>query len=233
MVENEDRVEEVARSRSSRGEVVLRRRSAGAAGGPEEVLELRANGVFVMDTAETSSEEAMAAEALRLVPHPRRVLVGGLGLGFTLQRVLADARVAEVSVVEIEEALVGWLRDGTVPHGPDLLGDPRVSVVVGDLADSLPSPSEPVDLLLLDVDNGPGHLVHDANAALYRPDFLARCRGALTEAGLLVVWAADRSPALAADLERLFPYAEERACPVRLQGREEDYYLYLAGTVAP
>lgn len=226
---------EVARSRSSRGEVVLRRRPGPegppGTGAPGSALELRANGVFVMDTVETSSEVAMAAEALALVPSPRRVLVGGLGLGFTLRRVLADPRVAEVVVVEIEEALVGWLRDGTVPHGPALLADPRVRVVVADLADALPGPGAAVDLLLLDVDNGPGYLVHDANAALYQEEFLGRCRAALSGQGLLVVWAANRAPALLADLRRVFGHAEERACPVSLQGREEDYYLYVAGTV--
>ena len=87
---------------------------------------------------------------------PGQVLVGGLGLGFTLAEVLADPRVRRVVVAEIEPALVGWLRDGTVPHGPALLADPRVEVAVDDVADVIGGPRASFDLVLLDVDNGPG-----------------------------------------------------------------------------
>ena len=123
---------EVARAESERGELVLRQRTE-----PDgsTTLELRANGVFVMDTRETSSERALAREALARHEAPGSVLVGGLGLGFTLAEVLADPRVRRVVVAEIEPALVGWLRDGTVPHGPALLADPRVEVRVADVAD--------------------------------------------------------------------------------------------------
>src|SRR5687768_4048873 len=121
---------EVARAESERGELVLRQRQD--AGGPA-ILELRANGVFVMDTAEVTSEEALAAAALDLVDAPRQVLVGGLGLGFTMHRVLADPRVERCTVVEIEEALVGWMRDGTISHGQTMLADERANPVVADV----------------------------------------------------------------------------------------------------
>ena len=115
-------MEEVARAESERGELVLRQRTE-----PDgsTTLELRANGVFVMDTRETSSERALAREALARHEAPGSVLVGGLGLGFTLAEVLADPRVRRVVVAEIEPALVGWLRDGTVPHGPGLARRPQ------------------------------------------------------------------------------------------------------------
>ena len=102
---------EVARAESERGEIVLRRRIEERAA---DALELRVNGVFVMDTRETTTETELAAAALELVEHPRRVVVGGLGLGFTTQRVLADHRVEQVKVVELESALIGWMRDGTI-----------------------------------------------------------------------------------------------------------------------
>ena len=153
---------EIARAESERGELVLReRRDEGA----PPALELRANGVFVMDTVETSTERALAAAALALVEEPRAVVVGGLGLGFTMHEVLADPRVERCAVVEIEQALVDWMRDGTVPHGPALLADERVVVVDADVAVAL-AEARPAsyDLVLLDVDNGPGYLVHEQNA---------------------------------------------------------------------
>ena len=216
---------EIARAENERGELVLRRRTTDAGA---DVLELRANGVFVMDTLETSSEVELAAVALDLVPDPRDVVVGGLGLGFTLQRVLADARVERVTVVEVEESLVEWMRDGTVPHGPALLADRRVRIVNADIAMAIAEARRTYDLVLLDVDNGPGYLVHDDNAGLYSPAMLERIRGLLNSDGVLVVWAANAAPELLQRLTEVFGDAEERACDVLLQDRPEQYYLYLA-----
>ena len=224
---------EVARAESERGELVLRRRRSPQAA---DVLELRVNGVFVMDTQETSSEEDMADLALGLVDHPRRVVVGGLGLGFTTRRVLADPRVVEVVVVEIEEALVGWLRDGTVPHGPALLADRRLRVVTADVATAITEARDTgsaYDLVLLDVDNGPGYLVHDANAAVYAERFLTDVRGLLAPGGVVVVWSADAAPELLATMTEVFGDGEERAFDVVLQGRETAYYLYVSRHRAP
>ena len=216
---------QVARATSERGELVLRRRTT--PDGP--VLELRANGVFVMDTAETSTERALATSALALVEDPGSVLVGGLGLGFTLEQVLADARVRRCVVVELEPALVGWVRDGTVPHGPALLADERVEVVVDDVARALRG-AEPAayDLVLLDVDNGPGYLVHDANAGLYEQSFLAVARRAVRPGGALVVWSAAEAPDLEVALRAVVGDVEAHPLEVRLQGRDEHYWTYAA-----
>lgn len=220
------RYDEIARAESPRGEVVLRRRTSN--GGPA-VLELRVNGVFVMDTRETTTERALAQRALELVADPRTVLVGGLGLGFTAHEVLADQRVERVDVVELEEALVTWMRDGTVPHGPELLADRRIRVVNADVATVVEEAGEATyDLLLMDVDNGPGHLVHEDNAALYQAGFLASARRALVPGGALVVWTADPAPDLEAALRGLFTSCEQVTIPVELQGRREEYHLYAA-----
>jgi spermidine synthase len=217
---------EIARAETERGELVLReRREEGA----PTTVELRANGVFVMDTLEVSTERALATAALELVDDPRAVVVGGLGLGFTMHEVLADTRVEKVAVVEIEEALVGWMRDGTIGHGPALLADERVSIVVADvvvaLAEATPAS---YDLVLLDVDNGPGYLVHEANAALYRAPALEAARQALRTGGVLVVWSAAEAPELEQTMSSVFGGAEARPFDVLLQDRDEQYWLYVA-----
>lgn len=215
---------EIARTESERGELVLRERREDTA---PPVVELRANGIFVMDTLETSSERALATAALATVTDPRDVLVGGLGLGFTMHEVLADARVESCTVVEIEGALVGWMRDGAIPHGPAMLADARLSLTVADVAVALDeAPEAAYDLILLDVDNGPGYLVHEKNAALYRVDLLRLARAALRDGGRLVVWSADRAPALLDALREVFDNGEETSYDVRLQGRAEEYLLY-------
>jgi spermidine synthase len=237
-------MEVIARADSERGELVLRRRDDGS-------LELRANGVFVMDTVETESERAMATATLaasrRSGRTPRRVLVGGLGLGFTLGEVLADAFVEHVTVVEIEPGLVGWMRDGTIPHGPALLADDRVELVTADIADFLRDaesageasgrggdPTEAgdddadaaYDLVLLDVDNGPGYLVHESNADLYEAPLLGAVRERMAEGGTLVIWSAFEEPELPLEMQDVFGNCRALAIPVDLQGREEQYWLY-------
>jgi spermidine synthase len=224
-VDTETSVDEIARAETERGDVVLRRRTSGTAA---DVVELRVNGVFVMDTAETTSEIELAARALELVEEPAAVLIGGLGLGFTLQRVLADARVERAVVVEIEEPLIEWMRDGTVPHGPAILADARATVVNADIAMAIAEARSTYDLLLLDVDNGPGYLVHAANEAVYEQAFLGRCRDLLSPGGVLVVWSANAAPELLDAMREVFGDAEEQAHDVLLQERPEQYYLYLA-----
>jgi spermidine synthase len=219
---------ELARAESPRGEVVLRERRDPDGTAPA-VLELRVNGVFVMDTLETSTERRLATAALALVEHPGDVLVGGLGLGFTAHEVLTDPRVERLVVVEVEEQLVAWMRDGTVPHGPRLLGDARLSLVTADIAQAIKeaTPSS-YDLVLLDVDNGPGYLVHESNEAIYRPDFLVAVAAVLKPGGVVVVWSAARSAALSQVMEAVFGTATALPLEVRLQDREECYWLYLA-----
>lgn len=220
----------MARSRTDRGELVLRERRPDAEqGGGPTVLELRANGVFVMDTAEHGSERALADAALAAVTEPRRVLVGGLGLGFTLTQVLGDRRVEHVDVVEIEQDLVDWMRNGTIPHGRQLLADDRVRVVVADLVQAVTEAGPSTyDVVLLDVDNGPGQLVHQGNAAIYDEPFLHRLLDRLEPGGALVVWSADTEPGLHDRLRTVFGDVEEHDHAVRLQDRDEHYWLYTA-----
>ncbi|MEO9325681.1 hypothetical protein ABFT23_19475 [Nocardioides sp. C4-1] len=223
---------ELARAETERGELVLRERRPGgddlddAAGAPT-ALELRANGVFVMDTVEVSTERALAGAALAVVEEPRAVCVGGLGLGFTMHEVLADSRVETCAVVELEQALVDWMRDGTIAHGPALLADERVKVVVADIAIAV-AEARPhtYDLVLLDVDNGPGYLVHETNATLYEQPFLEQVRAMLRSGGALVVWSAAEAPELATALGAVFDDVGADALDVRLNDRDEQYWLY-------
>ncbi len=216
---------EVARAESERGELVLRERRE--EGGPS-FLELRANGVFVMDNAEFTSEEALASAALELVAEPRRVLVGGLGLGFTMHRVLADPRVERCAVVEIEEALVGWMRDGTIPHGRTMIADERARLVVADISVALAEvEAASYDLVLLDVDNGPHFLVHESNAAIYQAPFLTEVRRILGPGGVLVIWSMDQAPDLQRAMAEVFGGCQAVLHPVRLQDRDEQYWLII------
>jgi spermidine synthase len=214
--------EVVARARSERGEVVVRRSPGGT-------LELRVNGVFVMDTAETGTERQLARATLGQVPRPRRVLVGGLGLGYTVRELLTDDRVEDVVVAEIEPDVVAWMRAGVLPNA-EVLADPRVRVVVDDVRRVVDSgraePSRPYDVVLLDVDNGPDFLVYADNAAVYTPGFLVACRRVLDADGVLCTWSSTYSHDLAEAQRAAFGTVDAQSFAVDLQGRREHYWLF-------
>jgi spermidine synthase len=198
----------------------LRRRNDGA-------LELRVNGLFVMDDVETSSERELARAVL--AHGARDILVGGLGLGFTLRELLASPAVAHVVVAELHGEIVHWMRDGTIP-GADLLADPRAEIVTGDVRDVIRAqPHESLDAIVLDVDNGPDFLVHDDNAAVYEDEFVAVCAERLRPGGRLCVWSMSDSADLTAGLARRLDDVRSRAVAVTLQGRDENYWI-LSGT---
>jgi spermidine synthase len=216
--------ETLARAMTPRGEVVLRRDEAG-------VLELRVNGVFVMDSARVATEEALAAVILDRLADPGLVVVGGLGLGFTVGRLLADQRVREIVVAEIEPPVAEWMRDGTVPHGPAIMSDSRLRLEVADVREVLAAePAHTLDAVLLDVDNGPDGLVHDANATVYDPAFLDMCASRLRPHGWLGIWSATASTALESALRDTIGPCERVPYAVDLDGRPEEYSVYVACT---
>lgn len=215
-----DRPEVIARGDGVLGEIVLRRRG--------DVYEMIVNGVFLMDTAETTTEELLADAVLDRHATPRRVLVGGLGLGFTTAALLHDPRVERVDVIEIESLLVDWLRAGLVPGARVVLDDPRVNVQVTDVRDALDDADPVYDAILLDVDNGPDFLVSEQNATLYEAPALAAAAAALAPSGLLAVWSSHGSPRLRDALATACGHCDEVPVEIVRDGRPLTYFLYTA-----
>jgi spermidine synthase len=124
-----------------------------------------------------------------------RVLIGGLGLGFTLEAALdALPRGASVVVVEFFGTIVDWNHKFSFQSETDLLADPRVVVEVADVVTYLWKVKRPFDAILLDVDNGPDAWSLESNARLYDYPGLKRIHRALKPGGLLAVWSAGASP---------------------------------------
>ena len=169
-----------------RGELVLRRVG--------EHLEIVSNGVFLMDTRDGRSERALVREAVAAHGRARDLLVGGLGVGFSLLEAVGLGDLTTIDVVEIEPALVGWHRTHLGGRTSDALADPRVHVVVADVADHLVAHPGAYDVVCLDVDNGPDWTVTDANAALYDDAGPRLLVAALRPQGVLSVWSASSSP---------------------------------------
>jgi spermidine synthase len=195
----------IARAESVRGEVVLRRRRNAA--GP--VDELIVNGAFAMDSAETGSERELG----RTAKDARRVLLGGLGLGYTADEVLRSS-VRRLDIVECEDALIEWAKLGATEVLQRVASDPRVRFHAGDIADVLDdrprarpaeashrrsgaaTPAGPWDAIILDVDNGPDFLIHPQNADLYTGPLLAATYRQLAPGGVLAIWCQGIAPPL-------------------------------------
>ena len=170
----------------------------------EQGYEVRLDDAFLMATHGALGEEVMVTLARERVPDPRRVLVGGLGAGHTLRAVLRQLPDAAVVVVEIGAKVVEWNRQHFDPSLGPSVDDPRVSTTIGDLAEHLRQEGSRYDVMLLDVDNGPGWLASPANAWLYTEQGLRATRGALRAGGAVVIWSPAPNPRLAAALDAVF-----------------------------
>ena len=161
-------------------------------------------GEELMNSRRGGSETALGAVACtRLSDRPApHLLIGGLGLGFTLRAVLADlGPQARVTVAELVPEVVAWARGPLAGVFGASLDDARVSIVEGDVAALIAAGRATYDAVLLDVDNGPDGLVSPANDALYDEGGLRAARRALRPGGVLAVWSAGRNPAFRRRLE--------------------------------
>jgi spermidine synthase len=145
----------------------------------------------LMSTRLRGSEEALATLACERIagrPQPA-MLIGGLGMGFTLRAALgALPRGAEVVVSELVPAIVAWARGPMAHVHGSSLDDPRVRIDEGDVGDLIAAARSSFDAILLDVDNGPDALSRESNDRLYDLEGLRRARSALRPGGLLAVW---------------------------------------------
>jgi spermidine synthase len=152
-----------------------------------------AAGKSLMSSRMHGSEEALATLACRRVRTLEQpcVLVGGLGMGFTLRATLDRLpKDATVVVVELVPAVIEWNRGPLGPLAGHPLKDRRVRVDVGDVGATLRANRNRFDAVLLDVDNGPAAFTASDNAGLYDDRGLATARAALTVGGVLAVWSA-------------------------------------------
>jgi len=216
----------IARGEGVCGEIGLRH-GLGPDGQP--AYEIILNGVFLMASYHRRSEQALAELALAPLAGQAglHILIGGLGMGFTLQAALAHPQVAHVEVVEIEPLVVAWNRRYFADLNGRALDDPRVHLIEGDIAEHLTRTPGRYHAVCLDVDNGPTWTVSEANARLYREPMLRCIADVLRPGGVLTVWSAERSPEFQQRLMALFGRAEEIGVEdVDPRGELTTYWIY-------
>jgi spermidine synthase len=173
----------------------------------------------LMNSRLTATEQALATmgcAAIRSRPRAK-ILIGGLGMGFTLRAALVVlGEDADVTVAELVPAVVGWARGPMAGLFGDSLTDPRVRIVETDVGDLIRSARSQYDAILLDVDNGPEGMTHKGNDRLYDRAGLAAAHKALRASGVLAVWSSKPDAKFTLRLRRSgFDVVEN---PVRAKG---------------
>jgi len=188
---------EIDNQASPLGNISLRRRRIPAFG-DRDIYEVKLGDEFLMSSMFVDAEEALSTLGLAAVEGDQlKVVVGGLGLGYTAVAALKDERIAELLVVEALDAVIGWHQDEHVPLGKILNADARNRYVLGSFFDLATDPSKgfdpssdakKFDAILLDIDHSPTEYLNPANASFYTTENLSLMAEQLKPNGVFAMW---------------------------------------------
>ncbi|MGX1789831.1 hypothetical protein ACWIGM_23995 [Bosea sp. NPDC055332] len=187
----------------------------------------------LMNSRLKGSEEALANLAIERIgqrPKPR-LLIGGLGMGFTLRAALAALPAeAEIVVAELIPAVIAWAHGPLAPIFAGCLDDPRVTVRKADVATAIREGRGHYDAILLDVDNGPDGLMVEANDRLYDHAGLSYAKASLRLGGVLAVWSAGPDRSFTQRLRQAGFTVEEKMVRARAGSGGAKHMIWLADT---
>ena len=221
----------LSRVMTPRGELQLQQRP-GSDDQSRPVYEIIYNGVFLMASYNELSEKRLAFLAIEPLASERReirVLIGGLGIGYTLRAALDCERVQVVDVVEIEKDIIKWARSFFRELNGYACSDMRVNLIEMDLWDYILETEKSYDAIIFDIDNGPTWLSLANNRRLYEKSSLHRIKERLRDNGVFAVWASQKCSAFQQRLEDVFGRIEL----ITIQDRYGDfhstnYFIYRA-----
>jgi spermidine synthase len=188
----------------------------------------------IMTTGLTHSEQILADVgcAFRDKRKNPRVLIGGLGLGFSLRRCLEiTGSGSEIEVAELLPEIIRWNRECMDGYNDEVLADARTKVVEADVFDRIEAAARKgprYDAILLDVDDGPSALIQPGNSRIYGRRGLETLKGALNPGGRAVFWAAESEPGLMRDLEKVDFSVDEFAVAKHARAKRREHRIYLA-----
>ncbi len=224
---NETRIT-LHRSVTEDGEIALRQLTSPQGNLHYEVV---VNGTSLFSTYNRDSERALARLAVYPVltlRRPLHVLIGGLGIGYTLGAVLEYKEVCSVTVVEKEKTVVDWYKTYFGPYNGKSIEDPRVSIVVGDFLSFIRNTRIAYDSMCLDLDNGPDWLVWEENRVLYEESGLNQIKNVMKSGGCLGIWSSSRADLFEDRLRRIFKNASVHTINTTEMGKEVEYHIYTA-----
>ncbi|WP_417590841.1 spermidine synthase [Parasphingorhabdus sp.] len=186
--------------------------------------------IELMNSRLSGSEEALATlTCKRLGVKNPRILIGGYGMGFTLRAALSVLPPqAHVEVVELIPAIVKWARGPMADLSQKCLDDSRVTITTGDVCDVINRAERDYDAILLDVDNGPDGLTHEANDRLYSMAGLAKAKKALRSNGILAIWSSEGDTRFTSRLHKSGFAVDVNTVPARSNGKGAKHTIWLA-----
>ncbi|MBT0670018.1 spermidine synthase [Novosphingobium profundi] len=185
----------------------------------------------LMSSRKWGSEEALATMSFERIKGAKRphMLIGGYGMGFTLRAALKVLpENGQATVVELVPEIIEWARGPMKELEAGCLDDPRVNLVMSDVAMQIEAADGDYDAILLDVDNGPDGLVREDNNVLYSKAGLRAAYRALTPEGVLAIWSAAPDPNFTRRLERAGFAVEERKVAARSNGKGPKHVIWFA-----
>ena len=190
--------------------------------------ELVVNGVFIMATYNRLSSELLVRHGIKgAVPKEKlKVLIGGLGMGFSVREACLFPRVDKIDVVEIEPAIASWNRTYLKDINQKCLSDPRVHVNIADFFQFVMNTSHKYHIICMDIDNGPMMLAKESNHRVYRKSFFQRINDILKPGGVFGVWSCNPDQNLIREGESVFPQCTMETVWEEHQGRQVPYCLY-------
>jgi len=185
----------------------------------------------LMSSRMSGSEKALALMTLERLGKRAglHMLIGGYGMGFTLRAALAEMEAkAQITLAELVPEIIEWARGPMVDLAAGCLDDPRVRLVMDDVAHVIAAGHGSYDAILLDVDNGPDGLTADANDRLYTNAGLASAMRALKPGGILAIWSAGSDAAFTRRLQNAGFAVEEVAVKARDNGKGPRHVIWFA-----
>lgn len=215
---------ELARAETEEGDtIVLRRRG--------EIFDIRFNGWELMSSSNSVSETTLArvvcSQCRKVSP---KILIGGLGMGYTLRAVLdAVDSEAKITVCELLKEIVDWNRGVLAPLAAHPLKDTRVNVWTVNVAEVIRECGQVFDVVLLDTDNGPDFILHWPNRVLYEPEGLAFVSRILVQDGVAGFWSSTESAEFEESLDSIDWSWQRLRVRLAVPGKDVFHVVYMAG----
>lgn len=193
--------------------------------------ELTINGVFIMASYNHLSSELLIRSAPKYLHTDQdvHILIGGLGMGFTVNEACSLRSAAKIDVVEKHSAVVNWNQQHLAECNQCCLDDPRVQVILSDFYTYILDTEQKYHLICMDIDNGPMMLVEENNLRVYNREFFQKVQQHLCTGGVFAVWSCNPDPELEKELASVFTDCTVEEVYEIHQGEEVPYYLYFAG----
>lgn len=184
-------------------------------------FEIIFNGIFLMATYNEKSAKLLVSHAIDKVNLPRKVLIGGLGVGFSLAEALKYEEVEKITLVEIESCIIDWNKKYLNKFSNNALKDPRVDIINADFIEWMRHTNNKYDVICLDIDNGPDWTVLNSNKGLYGCKGLLRLKEMLNYGGAISFWSSSKSDRFERRLKTFF--REVLIYPVSCKNCKPDY----------